>query len=65
MNMVTPAAESAATRLRNKSKGCFPFGGPELPSLIKYRDSILSKARETYQKITNSIRKSLKEANKK
>ena len=65
MSLVTPTAESAATKPRSKSKGWFPFGGPQLPTLIEYRDSLLSKTRELNQKITNNASKALKDANKK
>ena len=64
MEQIVPTARATASKPKESRKVWFRFGGPELPSLIKHRDSILSKVRETNKKATNSINSTLKEANK-
>ena len=64
MSQVKPAAEAAATKPKYLHKIWFQFGGQELSSIIKHRDNVMSKLRETCSRVTNGMDETLKEANK-
>ena len=64
MEQIIPTARAAASKTKKPKDVWFRFGGPELPSLIEHRDNLLSKIRDTNEKVTNNANTVLKESNK-
>ena len=64
MDQIIPTARATASKPKKPKEVWFRFGGIELPNLIKHRDNLLSKLRESNTKVNNSINDILKEANK-